>query len=293
MKYQIRFLFLVFLFSSDLIFSQNVQEYLGILKLNDSSLISYQLNLTEIDGAISGYSVTDLGGDHETKSNITGFYKQNSDLLSFKEVGIIYTKSTISDYDFCYVHFEGKMNNINSKKNITGKFNGRYNDGSTCINGEIMLKNVIKIEKKATRVDRAIQKSRKISEEVKSKVSVTQTLDSLKMNILKSGQNLSMFSSGKELHLKIYDAGKVDGDKINVFVNDSIVLRNYVVSKEIKLLKIPLKSSSTIIRVNALNTGTISPNTAKVEIIDQKNNIDVITSLKKGENTSITVIKEN
>jgi hypothetical protein len=292
MKVLFRFLFLLLILFTIPANSQNFQEYLGILKLNDSSLISYQLNLTEIDGIISGFSVTDLGGNHETKSNIIGSYNNDSDLLSFREVGIIYTKSTISDYDFCYVHFEGKMNNINSNKNIDGKFNGRYNDGSTCINGEIMLKNVVKIEKKATRIDKTIQKSKRISAEVKSKVNLTQTLDSLKMNILKTGQNLSMFSSEPVLNLKIYDAGKVDGDRITIMVNDSVILRNYEVSKIIKHLKIPLIVRNTKVQVKAINTGSISPNTARIEIIDQKNTIDVITSLKKGEYTSITIIKE-
>ena len=100
MKVLFRFLFLLLVLFTIPVNSQNFQEYLGILKLNDSSLISYQLNLTEIDGIISGFSVTDLGGNHETKSNITGSYNKDLDLLSFREVGIIYTKSTISDYDF-------------------------------------------------------------------------------------------------------------------------------------------------------------------------------------------------
>jgi hypothetical protein len=246
-----------------------------------------------MDGSISGYSVTDLGGNHETKSNITGFFNENSDLLSFREVGIIYTKSSVSDYDFCYVHFEGKMSNINSRKNIIGKFKGLYNDGSSCINGEILLKNTVKIEKKATRVDKTVQKSKRISEDVKSKVSLIKTLDTLKMNVLKSGQNLSMFSKGSSITLNIYDAGKVDGDKINIKINNALILRNYEVSKKIKHVEIPLISKVTTIEVMALNTGNISPNTARIEIEDQKNTIDVITSLQKGENTTVSVIKQD
>jgi archaellum component FlaF (FlaF/FlaG flagellin family) len=111
------------------------------------------------------------------------------------------------------------------------------------------------------------------------------------MNILKSNQNLSMFTSSQSLNLQIYDAGKVDGDKINVFVNDTVLLKNYIVSKKIKQLLIPLQSKLTTVKISALNVGTISPNTAKIEITDQKNNIQTITSLKKGEKTSITIIK--
>ena len=284
---------LTLLLFSEVIYAQNEQEYLGIIKLNDSSFISYRLNLLENNNLISGYSITDIGGDHETKSNITGEYNDKTNMLSFKELGIIYTKSEVSDYDFCYINFEGKYKNINSKKNIEGKFIGLYNDGSNCINGEIKLRNLEKIEKKAEKIDKLIQKSKRVDNTIKSTVSVTQTLDSLKMNILKPNQNLTMFSASIELKLNIYDAGKVDGDKINIYVNGSIFLRNYIVDKNIKQLTIPLNSNSTLIEVVALNTGTISPNTAKIEIVDQKNNINTLTRLKKGEKTSITIVKNN
>ncbi len=284
---------LTFLFNSGIIYGQTEQEYLGVIKLNDSSFISYRLNLLENNNLISGYSITDIGGEHETKSNITGNYNSITNMLSFKEVGIIYTKSAISDYDFCYIHFNGKMNHVGSKKNIEGDFEGRYNDGSTCINGQIKLRNIIKIDKKAVKIDKLIQKSKSINKEVKSSVSIVQTLDSLKMNILKPDQNLSMFSSSSVLKLSIFDAGKVDGDKINIYVNDTIFLRNYIVSKKTKELKIPLNSKITTIKVIALNVGTIAPNTAKIEITDQENTINTLTRLKTGEKTLLTIIKNN
>ena len=125
------FLFIItYLFYCGITYGQNEQEYLGVIKLNDSSFISYHLNLLENNNIISGYSVTDIGGNHETRSNITGTYNTKTNMLTFKEVGIIYTKSEISDYDFCYIHFKGKVNNVDSYKNIEGKFSGFYNDGS-------------------------------------------------------------------------------------------------------------------------------------------------------------------
>jgi hypothetical protein len=290
-KYKTLALFLYISFNSNISFAQSELDYLGVIKLNDSSFISYSLKLTEQNGIITGYSITDIGGDHETKSNITGSYDKKTHALSFKEVGIIYTKSDVSDYDFCYVHFDGVIRNIDATKNIKGKFNGFYSDGITCINGELLLRSIQKIEKKALKIDNRIQKSKKIAPEVKENVNLTKTLDTLKMNILKSNQNLSMFTSSQRLKLQIYDAGKVDGDKINVFVNDTILLKNYIVSKKMKQLIIPLRSKSTTIKIRALNVGTISPNTAKIEITDQKNNIKTITSLKKGEITSITILK--
>lgn len=288
--------FIIFLIISSLnnyIFAQNSQEYLGIIKLNDSSLISYRLNLLENNGIVSGYSITDIGGNHETKSNITGTYNKKTNLISFKEVGIIYTKSEISDYDFCYIHFSGKLHNINAYNNINGSFKGLYNDSSTCIDGEIILKSVEKIEKRVVKADKIIQKSRKINDSIKSEINISKLLDTLKMNVLKANQNLSMFSTSEKLTLKIYDAGKVDGDRISIYVNNSLLLKNYEVTKKTKELTIPLNSKKTVLKITALNVGSISPNTAKIEIIDSKNNINTLTSLKEGEETLITAIKLN
>lgn len=284
-------LFLIVIYFNNNTIAQESYEYLGIIKLNDTSLISYKLHLTEKKGVISGYSITDIQGEHETKSNISGTYNNKTNELSFRETGIVYTKSIISDYDFCYIHFVGKIGNVKSLRNIDGNFKGKYNDGSTCINGEIVLKNIRKIRKKAVKFDKVIQKSRKITTKIKADINLSQTLDSLNMNILKSNQNLSMFSSSTHVKLNIYDAGKVDGDKINLIINDTIVLKNYVVSKKIKEILVPLKLRKTTIKVRALNVGSISPNTTKIEIIDNNNTIKTLTSLKKKEKTSITIIK--
>jgi hypothetical protein len=284
--------FILLTLNCNLLKAQNRQEYLGVIKLNDTSLISYNLNIIENNGNISGFSITDIGGNNETKSNISGNYNTKTNRLIFKEVGIIYTKSKVSDYDFCYINFDGKVTNINSRNNISGKFKGEFNDGSTCINGEIALKSIQKIEKKAKKVDNIIQKYKKINKKVKSKISVLKTLDSLKMNVLKASENLSMFTTSDSLKFKIYDAGKVDGDKITIFNNDTVLLKNFTVSKKIKELIIPLKSKKTTITIKALNIGIISPNTAKVEIIDGTNTVNTLTSLKKGEKTSITILKK-
>ena len=285
-------LFLIFTISPLLLFSQNSADYLGVIKLNDSSFISFSMHLIESDGVISGFTVTDLGGDHETKSNITGSYSNKNNLLAFKETGIIYTKSEVADYDFCFIHFTGKLNAINDQRKISGSFKGLYSDGSSCIDGEIEMKGIGKIEKRADRIDRVIQKSKRIPENLKNEVSVVKTLDTLRMNILKEGQNLSLFSNRDEITLVIYDAGKVDGDRITVYLNEDPLLENYTVNKEEKRLRIPLTKEHTKITVHALNIGSISPNTAKVEIHDGKNIVETITSLQSETKTSFTIINK-
>lgn len=292
-KRQVIFLyFLLMLITNSIVYAQNKQEYLGVLKLNDSSFISYRVHLIENNGVINGFSITDMGGKHETKSLISGFYDKKTNILQFNETSIVYTKSEITTYDFCHVHFSGKVK-FKSNKNIEGAFEGRYSDGTSCINGEIALRNMQKIKKKVVKIDRIIQRTKKIAKEDKARISIAKQLDSLNMNVLRGGDHLNMFSESSFIVLHVYDAGKEDGDRISILVDEKVVLKNYTITKKVKKIKIPLRSRLTKIKVRALNTGSISPNTAKIEFIDTSNKIEAIVSLKKFEKTEITIINKS
>ena len=146
------------LFALCSLFSQENIDFLGVIKLNDTTLISYKLSLQENNGNVSGFSITDLGGLHETKSLVAGFYDYEKKVFEFREKDIIYTKSKIDEYDFCFVHFKGKIRNINRRQNLKGSFKGLYSDGTECLSGDIDMMRLEKIIKKAETVDRKIQK---------------------------------------------------------------------------------------------------------------------------------------
>ena len=126
--------FFVIIFLS--IFS-NAQEheYLGFLKLPDSTFISYKVQFEEKEGLIKGYSFTDMNGNHETKSAIVGRFNDKKNTIEFREVSTIYTKSDITKLDFCYVYFTGKARKLNGKTALDGTFKSYYDDLTTCIDG--------------------------------------------------------------------------------------------------------------------------------------------------------------
>ena len=66
-----KYFFLLFLLSCQSLFSQLDHEFIGGIKLNDSTVITYLINFSEKDGNVTGYSITDLLGPDETK-NIIG-----------------------------------------------------------------------------------------------------------------------------------------------------------------------------------------------------------------------------
>ncbi|WP_405247036.1 hypothetical protein [Cellulophaga sp. Asnod2-G02] len=279
------------LFSISLLVAQDEQEYLGVLKLNDSSFISYRLNFEiQKNNTVKGYSVTNMGGAHETKSYVEGLYDAKEKVITFNETGIEYTKSDITTYDFCYVHFTGKLKNSNGQQMLEGPFLGKYSDGVACINGDIMVKNMEKIEKIAKKADKKIQRSNKIADSVKQKIDIMNLIDFNGLNVLKADEKTTMFSKDASMKVTIWDAGKLDGDKISIFYNGKNIINNHAIQKNKKVITLQLKKGENLLKFRADNVGQIAPNTAKIEITLGSKTIDLLSNLKKDEYTSVIVV---
>ena len=280
------------LLSSISLLAQEDYSYVGVIKLNDTAFISYKLDFIEKDGLLRGYSTTDIGGSHETKSFISGYFDDEAESLSFNESGILYTKSPITQNDFCFVHFEGRLKKLNDRQNIEGQFEGLYSDGKKCINGEINMSNLKKILKRSKKLDRKIDKSILISKERKDQVNLVKMTDSLSLNVIKKNEVLTVFSSEEKINLTIFDAGQEDGDVISVLVNGRTVLNNYKVTNSKKLIPIQLIGSKTIIKVVAIDNGNIGGNTAKIDISDGINTIETIMNLGAKETASFEILQK-
>ena len=133
-------------------FTQSKYEYFGAIIVNDSISITCKINITESNGRIKGYSLTDLGGEHETQSNIFGEYDKIRKELSFREVGIVYTKSPISQNDFCFMNVTIKNFVLGKNKDIKTKFLVLFPDNSKCISGQLYLNSIEKVEERLNKV---------------------------------------------------------------------------------------------------------------------------------------------
>ncbi len=285
------FLFLICLtFAS----AMNAQEYefFGVIKLNDSSFISYKVLFDRVNDSIYGYSLTDFAGKHETKSNIKGYYSEDENLLSFEEYDIVYTKSPVVQKDFCFVNFKGKVRNLDRAKAFSGDFKGLYADGTPCLDGMIIVNSGEQVKKRVEKIDKVVQRSRKFSDSIKKNIKVATVLDTLTRNIIAKDENLNIFTRDQKVKLAIYDAGKEDGDIINLYVDNKPVLENYTVLHEKKLLEFKLENPQTQIRVEAVSEGTSAPNTVRLEVEDSRNFVRTITNLKQGEKAQMTIVKK-
>ena len=288
--------FRLFLFLICLTFGSSLKaqeyEFFGVIKLNDTSFISYKVLFDRVNDSIQGYSLTDFAGKHETKSNIKGYYDEDENLLSFEEYDIVYTKSPVVQKDFCFVNFEGKVRNLDRVKAFSGDFKGLYADGTSCLDGMIIVNSGQEVKKRVEKIDKVVQRSRKFSDSIKKNIKVAKVLDTLTRNIIAKNENLNIFTRDQKIKLAIYDAGKEDGDVINLYVDDKPVLENYTVLHEIKYLEFDLENVETKIRVEAVSEGTSSPNTVRLEVEDSRNFVRTITNLKEGEHAQMTLVKK-
>ncbi len=281
------------LISSCFSFSQENYGFIGVIKLNDSTSISYKIELTPKNGVVKGYSVTDLGGEHETRSNIFGEYSKEKKELSFRETGIVYTKSPVSQQDFCFINTTSKGFVFGKTKTIKANFVGLFSDNTQCINGQLFMNSIEKVENRIEKVSKKINNSNKINDSIKQKINLSKMMDSLNMNILRKNQTLSVFSKASNMKLIVYDGGKLDEDKISITLNDKPLLMNFEAKSEKKILILNLKEKKTSIVIKALNEGSIAPNTIVVELQDGNNTIKALSNLKTGETTQIDILKEN
>ncbi|AWX45646.1 hypothetical protein HME9304_02673 [Flagellimonas maritima] len=273
-------------------YSQKEHEFLGFLKLNDTALVSYNLKLQLIGENVEGYSVTNLGGPHETKSYVKGTYNDKTNEVYFFEYGIEYTKSDLDTYDFCFVHFMGNVRNIESQNIIKGNFEGKFEDGVPCINGELMVRSIKKVYAKTKKVDKKIQRVRKIPDSIKQNINLTKIIDGQRLNMLKVNETTTIFVKNDEVELIVWDSGKVDGDIISVDYNNTSILKRYSINKEKRNVKLSVEENmDNIITVKAENLGEISPNTAKIMIKDGDRVIDLLSNLKKSEETKVILAK--
>ena len=175
--------------------------------------------------------------------------------------------------------FKGRF----SSKRLEGNFTGNFLDSTECASGKIILMEKKKIEKKIAKVKKKIEKQIE-----KERLDSTQIL---KTQILKDGDDFTIYWESNKLKLYIWDANKEDGDKIQLKINGDIFLSNYETKHKRKRIKYKLQEGENTIEITALSQGSSPPNTSRIELVDSKIKYPIITQLELGKSVIIKVVK--
>jgi len=260
--------------------SQIHSVYIGTIISSNNNPISYKLDFTEDNGIISGYSITNIGTNDETKSKIIGTYISSEKTLHIKETEILTTNSQEPLENFCFIEMKLEKKGIFGSKRLEGEFNGYFLNKKKCAIGRIIM-----IEEK---------KLRKIKKKIKKKIELNKrerVKEEEEEILMKSGEKFTFDSENKKITLLIWDANKEDGDKIDLLLNSVTILSNYETKNKARKIRIKLEDGKNIIEVKATNEGINPPNTSRIELIDGKTKYTVDVQLQHDKNITIEINK--
>ena len=275
--------------------SAQTENYTGILTLSNGSPLSFEIEIIEDKGIVNGFSITGKGTIDETKSDISGIYNRNTKTYKLKETQVLETNSEADINTFCYIHMEIKEVGKLSLKRYEGTFTGYFINGKECANGKIVLMEKEKLEKKIAKVNKKINK--KIEKEKKKKKKETIKKEEKKeeviltTQVLKDGDDMIINCNSDKITIYIWDANKEDGDKINLTINGSEILKNFTTKRKRKKVKYKLKEGENTIEITATNLGRNPPNTSRIEIVDIKTKYPIITQLELGKSAIIKILR--
>lgn len=279
---------------SILAFSVNAQNYSfdGVLMLSGqkSKPISYRIDFTLLNGVISGHSVTDLFGPHETKNEIRGTFTPADGVISFYEDAIVYTKSALQREIFCFVRFSGKVQTDSGIAQIRGKFTGQYKNQQHCASGSLMMLGSTHVQQLLAELANKMNQNEKGKVHGQVDVNLVQFYDSLQSRRLNAGENLSVFVDSDSLVLSFRDKFLEDGDIINFSHNQKPLLKGYRVTSIPRQIAIALQAGQNVFTLEAVQEGTRPPNTAMVAI-NGATTVEFQSNLKKGQKATIQIVR--
>jgi len=108
---------------------------------------------------------------------------------------------------------------------------------------------------------------------------------------LKDGDDFVVKWKADDLKLFIWDANEEDGDRIQLKINEKIILYDYSTKRKRKKIKYKLQKGENIIEIKALSLGNSPPNTSRIELVDSKTKYPVVTQLTLEKSAIITIMK--
>lgn len=252
-----------------IIWGQTNQIYIGAITVKGAKPYSYKIEFSDSSSYINGYSITDLEGKDQTKTKITGFFNQKTKRFDFKETKLLSTKSKINRDSFCYIHAELSMKEKKGNKFLTGTFVGFRPDRKTiCGQGNMTLfcRNdlVQQFQKMGPKADTLMKILHQLeSNETNAK---NENPIPLKTNlVLQAGDTQSLFCPAAKALIEIWDNGKIDGDKVTIQHNGTIIASQLLLTDkkyQINIALTPKKRERLVF--NAVHEGAEPPMTAKM-----------------------------
>lgn len=268
-----KLLLLFFILSSLSIFCQK-NNFKGSILYNDKKNKPCKLNIYIDSNYTLAGKLFREEKDKMVEHFITGDFDPNTQHVYFREYAI--SKSD------CPIFFQGKISHIIQKiYAIAGLFQSQ--DSQRCSNGHLNVIsenfNLNLYSAKKT----VIQLSEKEEEKILSQILAKKTEKEQNFIQVKHDEKVNLQTSGDSIVIKVYDNQKVDGDRIKIVFNNTVVLDNFPLSNDQKTISVKPSKGKNLLKIYAVSEGRISMNTSKVEIYNHRFHEYFINVLQKNQ----------
>ena len=270
-----RYCYIVLFFLPLFSYSQSKYDLVGALFVDNARPISYRLIFEEENGEVNGYTITGIGTDFETKSEIIGTL--NKGVLYLKEFQLLSTLSEEHVSNFCFIELNAVMKGSKKKRSFEGEFVGRFPDSTECARGNMVFADKAKLDKK-------MQQVQKIQELIGEKK------EENKLVKLKSDETYEAYWVSDKFKIHLWDSSQEDDDRVTLIINGERILDNEVMRSKKKKVSFPLLKGTNTIELIAENEGRAPHNTTRVELIDKKTKHAILSQLKVGNKLTFKII---
>ncbi len=260
---------------STILVAQNNYDLMGALFLDEARPISYRLILAEENGEVNGYTITGIGTDFETKSEVIGTL--NKEELYLKEFQVLSTLSEEPVSNFCFIELNALMKGSKKKRSFEGEFVGYLPDSTECARGKVVFADKAKLDKK-------MQQVQKIQDLVGEKKETN------KLVKLKSDETYEAYWISDKFKMHLWDSSQEDDDRVTLIINGERILDNEVMRSKKKKISHPLLKGTNTIELIAENEGRAPHNTTRVELLDKKTKHAILSQLQVGKKLTFKII---
>ncbi len=267
----------------------------GAIVIDKTEVMSYTFTYKLSDNnTLTGYSISDLNGPEETKSQISGSYNPKLQTLNFEEKRILNTKSETPINEFCLMKVQGKFEKKGGKTIFTGEFTAfSPNDDILCPSGTLILlteKDLNALSAKAAKVIKKLPSADSLARAKKSAEAeeIPWTRNVFEMD---AGKTAELELKSDFLILELVDNRFQDGDRISVFKNGVKVISNLEMTNKVQSYRYEIGKNEKEITFTFLaeDEGSIALTTFNAVIKNGRENNLIRASLNKGETIKMVV----
>jgi hypothetical protein len=303
-------LLIVSISSFDANAQKNEYTLTGYMGVQGGESFHYDMKLKDSTGNIlSGYANTYANPENNVKAYIIAEMDRPSKTIHIRESMIVENNYFVSEYIICLV--EANLKFSSTEKTLSGPLiTMTAGNGANCSKGSITFSNVNEINalfNPTVKTDippiattmptpKTTPKPVKIVYDTASKsnpIVPNQAPVGLVKVVITEGKDKTYNWASNEVVLTIWDGNTEDGDKVTISYNGNAVLKEYVLTKKQKEIKLPIGGNElNIISIQALNEGGEPPNTANITIKDGDTAYDIMAHNTIGKTALIKIRKK-